>query len=95
MVQETQTGFIKGRFIGENTRLIYDIIDRTAEENISGLLMLLDFEKAFDSIEWQFIEKTMAFFNFGQSIIKWFKILYNDISSCVQNNGHLSPFFSH
>ena len=35
----------------------------------------------------------MAFFNFGQSIIKWFKILYNDISSCVQNNGHLSPFF--
>ena len=61
IVKETQTGFIKGRFIGENIRLIYDLIERTEEENIPGLLMLLDFEKAFDSIEWHFIEKNSAF----------------------------------
>ena len=35
------------------------------EENIPGLLLLVDFEKAFDSIEWCFIEKTLEFYNFG------------------------------
>ena len=40
------------------------------------------------------LKKTLSFFGFGNSIIKWFNVLYKDIVSCIQNNGHLSPFFS-
>ena len=40
-----QTGFLKGRFIGENIRLIDGLINHTAARNISGLLMFLDFER--------------------------------------------------
>ena len=40
------------------------------------------------------MKETLSFFGFGNSIIKWFNVLYNDIVSCIQNNGHLSPFFS-
>ena len=43
-------GFIKDHFIGESTRLIYDIMAYTDIENIDGILMLIDYEKAFDSI---------------------------------------------
>ena len=50
IISNTQSGFMRGRFIGENTRLIYDIIHYTKEENIPGLLMLIDFQKAFDSV---------------------------------------------
>ena len=46
-----QTGFLKGRFIGENIRLIDGIIKYTAAKNIPGLLLFLDFEKAFDTVE--------------------------------------------
>ena len=63
LINNDHTGFIKGRFIGENIRLIDSIINYTANENIPGLILLLDFEKAFDTLEWPFIEKpynTMA-----------------------------------
>ena len=50
LVSNDQTAFIKGRFIGENTRLIDDITSFVEHNNIPGLLLLIDFEKAFDSI---------------------------------------------
>ena len=49
-IARSQMGFIKDCFIGESTRLIYDIMAYTDTENIDGLLLLIDFEKAFDSI---------------------------------------------
>ena len=48
-IHKNVTGFIKGRYIGENIRLIYDIMHYTGHD-ISGLLLLVDFEKAFDSL---------------------------------------------
>jgi hypothetical protein len=39
--------------------------------------MLIDFEKAFDSLEWSFIDKTLRYLNFGENIRKWVKIFYN------------------
>ena len=48
LIDGDQTGYIKGRFIGENIRLISDII----EQNKEGMMLFLDFEKAFDSLEW-------------------------------------------
>lgn len=59
-----QTGFIPGRFIGENIRLIYDILHFTEDKDIPGILLLIDFEKAFDSISWLFVDKVLSFFYF-------------------------------
>ena len=86
-------GFMKGRFIGECTRLICDIIEKCDESNISGVLILLDFEKAFDSVEWKFIRKSLEFLGFGPSIIHWFETFYHNSESCVLSNGHLSKRF--
>ena len=55
---------------------------------------MIDFEKAFDTVEWSFIENTMQFYDFGQSLQKWIKAFYCDISSAVTSNGHVSEFFS-
>ena len=38
----------------------------TESKNINGLLMLIDFEKAFDSISWKFMYKTLEFLGFGE-----------------------------
>ena len=56
---QEQTGFISGRYIGENTRIIYDLMQLVDEQNKPGLLLLVDFEKAFDSLSWSFIEKSV------------------------------------
>ena len=94
LISEDQTGFISGRYIGENTRLIYDILQITDEQDIPGLLLIVDFEKAFDSISWKFINHTLNFFNFGDSIKRWINCFYNDIQSFVIQNGFLSEPFT-
>ena len=93
IISKTQTGFLTDRFIGESTRLIYDIMKHTEDENIKGLLMLIDFEKAFDSISWNFLYKCFNFYNFGDNIIKWVKLLNTEITASVQQCGFLSESF--
>ena len=51
IIHNSQTRFIKGRYIGENIRLLFEIIDIAEEENKPGLILFSDFEKAFDSID--------------------------------------------
>lgn len=43
-------GFIKDSLMGENTRLLNDLIHYLEENNKTGILLLFDFEKAFDSL---------------------------------------------
>ena len=93
LIHSDQKGFMNGRFIGENTRLVYDVMEYLRINNKSGLLFLIDFEKAFDSVEWPFIAKTLKHFNLGDNFIKWFNVLYEDAESCVINNGVYSEYF--
>ena len=57
LIHENQKGFISGRFIGENIRLIYDVLFETKNRNLQGLILSIDFEKAFDTVSWKFIVK--------------------------------------
>ena len=56
-------------------------------------MFFADFEKAFDTIEHNFINRALKYFKFGNDIIRWIDVFYKDISSCVINNGHASAFF--
>lgn len=49
-VIDDQSGFLKGRFIEENVRMINDIMQYTEQIQIPGLLMLIAFEKALVTI---------------------------------------------
>ena len=60
-----QKGLMNGIFIGGSTRLIYNIINKHFSQNLKGLILSIDFKKAFDSLSWEFILKTIELFNFG------------------------------
>lgn len=55
--------------------------------NIQGILLFIDFEKVFDSFEWNFMFKCLEIFGFGYSFVRWVKIFYNNVFSCIINNG--------
>ena len=93
IIHHNQTGYIKDRFIGETIRSIYDIMDWTANKNIPGLMISIDFQKAFDSIEWDFLFKCIEAFNFGSDFLRWVKLFYNNVQSCIMNNGITSKSF--
>ena len=93
IIHENQKGFIAGRFIGENIRLIYDVLFETKQQNIPGLILSIDFEKAFDTVSWKFISKTLDYFNFGESIKKWIHIFQKGAETSILQNGFMSEFF--
>ena len=93
IINEDQYAYVKGRTIFDAVRTIDDIMEFTKIEQLSGLMVALDFEKAFDSLSWNFLLKTIKSFNFGESFIKWVSILHTNISSCVTNNGFSTPLF--
>ena len=76
IVSKDQSGYLKGRYIGNNVRLLNDLIKLSEQENIPeeyNTLICLDFEKAFDTLEWDFMFETLKFFNFGIQLINWTK----------------------
>jgi hypothetical protein len=72
IINQTQKCFLRGRYIGECVRIFSDLMDKL-EDDIPGLLMLVDFEKAFDTVERSFIEKNLEFYGFGPTFRKWIK----------------------
>ena len=93
LVHPDQTGFIKGRYVGENVRLTSDIMKQTRLNNTPGILISVDFKKAFDSLEWSCIQSALKKFNFGDSLRKWIEIFYMDIESAALNNGFATDWF--
>ena len=75
LIHTDQKGYINDGFIRENSRLIYDIIHECSSQNLKGLIVLIDFEKAFDWLSWNFIRKSLEIFRFSDSTIKWVKSL--------------------
>ena len=71
LINPTQTGYVKGRFIGEGIRLILDIMEYTKYKDIPGVAVFLDFEKAFDLVESNYIQKCLEATNFGPHLCQW------------------------
>ena len=94
IIHHNQSGFVKDGYIGETVRSIFDLMDFTLKENIPGLMIFIDFHKAFDSVEWNYLVTCLEAFCFGPDFIKWVKTLYKNIQSCVINNGLTTDYFA-
>ena len=53
---------------------MFDIIHSCQEYNIDGLILLVDFEKAFNSLSWEYMNNSLKELNFGENFIKWISI---------------------
>ena len=74
LIHYNQSGYIPGRNISENIRSILDRMDYTKIKNLPGILPFIDFGKAFDSLEWTFLEKCLNQFGFGPEFKGWVNI---------------------
>ncbi|VDI15400.1 blast:LINE-1 retrotransposable element ORF2 protein [Mytilus galloprovincialis] len=93
IIHSDQNGYVKNRYIGFNIRQIQDIIDYSEKFNVDGAILFLDFTKAFDSLEWEFMYCSLKKFGFQESLLRWINTLYTDIKGCILNNGWISrPF---
>ena len=90
IINVDQSGCIQGRKIGHNIRLIEDVLENMDDDN---LILLIDQEKAFDRVEWEWMFYVLKKCNFGEYFINWVKILYKNMKSAILTNGYTSPYF--
>ena len=74
IIHPCQTGYMKGRYIGECIRLISDTMLYIKQKNLPGAAIFLDFEKAFNTIEWIYLQKCLEVFNFGPQRRQWIRV---------------------
>ena len=90
LIHPDQCGFIKHRTIHENLLDVQAILTACENLNTEGMLILMDIEKAFDTVGWNFIRSVLIHYNFPSSFIRWFEIFYTGKELHVINNGHMS-----
>lgn len=93
VISEDQTGFIRGRTISTNLMNIQSTIDHVNATDSSGILLAVDYAKAFDTIRWSLIDRALDLFGFGENIISAVKTLFSGIKTCIYNSGFSSGFF--
>lgn len=93
LIHPDQTGFMQARCIGDNIRVVEDAINTINSNCQGGLVVALDFSKAFDSVRWEMIYAALRFFNFGEPFIDMIRLLFTDIESSILNAGTTSKAF--
>ncbi len=93
IIDEYQSGFMKGRHISNNIRLILDLIDYNKFITDNSCISYVDFFKAFDIIDHNFMLETLHFLGFGEYFKKAIQTLYNDCNSYIKlSHGTTSRF---
>ena len=94
IIHYNQNAFVKGPTIFDAVRTIKDVMEFTKMRDCQSIMTAIDFEKAFDSLNWNFLLKSLEFFGFGESVFAWIKTFCKNVTSCVTNNGFSTPSFN-
>ena len=84
---------VPSRSIIDCTNRIRDFVFYFDQRNVTGAIVNLDWEKAFDRVSWSLLSKILYKIGFPVTIITWFMIFYKGIESVVLINGTLSKSF--
>lgn len=94
LIDEDQTGFLKGRQTQDNIRRTLHIIEQINKRQLSAALISLDAEKAFDRVSWPFLYKVLQRFGFNNQFISCVKALYSNPTARLRINGFLTGNFN-
>ena len=94
LISTEQTAYIENSLIGESGRLIADIIEINDVINKEGFLVTMDIEKAFDSLDHNFVISVLKKLGFRNSFVSWIETLISKLESCVINGGNTTQYFN-
>ncbi|KAJ1136101.1 hypothetical protein NDU88_002519 [Pleurodeles waltl] len=94
LVHEDQNGFIPKRSTFLNIRRLLSVMGDSLPTALEEAVISLDIEKAFDTLEWDFLFATMQLLGLGPKFINWVRILYTAPQARVKTGGVVSDAFS-
>jgi hypothetical protein len=88
-----QTTFVKGRYILESEVSAHEIIHEAVRGGRKGIILKLDYEKAYDMVDWDFLEEMLSSKDFSQKWIQWVMSLVKGGSIAIRPNDTNSTYF--
>jgi len=86
-IDDHQSGFLRGRSILDSIASIQEVIQFTKWNKIPEFMLKLDFEKAYNTVEWDCILKTLQSWRFAPSWISWIRLWLQTVKVTVLVNG--------
>ena len=94
LIHPTQTGFVKGRSILDIIFTFWEAVSLARMQREPPAVLLLDFEKAYDRVDWAFLEDMMACMGFPIEWMRELALLYRSAHSQVLVAGGRGERFS-
>ena len=93
LISDNQSAYVDGRLITEGGRLTADVLQTIDMLKLNGMLVTIDIQKVFDSVNHQFLILALKRYGFGKMFIKWVKALLDNQESCIINGGFITKYF--
>jgi hypothetical protein len=93
LLAPNQSAFVKGRYILKSVVATHELIHGAIRSKTKGLVLKLDYEKAYDRVSWQFLEELLTTRGSGSRWVNWIMSLVKNGSICVRLNDRNEPFF--
>jgi hypothetical protein len=93
IVDRSQTAFIKGRGLHEGVLALHEIAHELKVKRLRGLLLKLDFEKAYDRVNWDFLREALTRKGFSDMVVHRLMQLVSGGHTAINVNGEIGPYF--
>jgi hypothetical protein len=94
LISETQTAFVPGRYIMEGVVILIEVLHELRVKNHKGVILKLDFEKAYDKVQWSFMMEVLKRKNFPPKWLEWMKQIIEGGKVGININGNEGHFFN-
>jgi hypothetical protein len=96
LISPCQSAFVPGRWIAENEVVVQELLHSFKKRKVKGgfLAIKLDLQKAYDKVNWKFLQAVLLNFGFNERFVSWIKECISSISSAILVNGSMIASFT-
>ncbi|GJV12474.1 RNA-directed DNA polymerase, eukaryota [Tanacetum coccineum] len=93
LISDVHSAFVSNRQILDGPFILNELLSWCKHKNFNGMIFKVDFEKAFDSVKWDYLDETLKAFGFGQKWCRWIGGCLNNAMGSMLVNGSPSSEF--
>ena len=92
--QPLQTTFLKGPRIHDGILALHEIVHEVRVHGHKVVFLKLDFQKAYDHLDWSFLRLALQRRGFDDRWCSWIMQLVRSGQTAININGEVRPFFN-
>jgi hypothetical protein len=93
IIRPSQTAFVPWRYILERVVTLHETLHELHRKNKDGIILKLDFEKAYDKIRWPFLQQVLRMKGFSDVWCSWIQKVVSKGSVAVKVNDEYGDYF--